>query len=161
MEAAVTALLDNKKEMGGPAAPPRIAPPSGRRKRTATTTNASRTIFEDDANYDEDEEEEDAREKGGGDGDDAGGGKDGVVRVGEGEEGGAGEFDGARWEKLEGIPLGNVGAKMMVTFGDGRKPTFKAVEVALLVRVATQKWYACEEGVMTLPAAVSEGKGAR
>ena len=50
---------------------------------------------------------------------------------------------------------------MMVTFGDGRKPTFKAVEVALLVRVATQKWYACEEGVMTLPAAVSEGKGAR
>ena len=38
-----------------------------------------------------------------------------------------------RYDELDSIPLGRVGAKMMVTFGDGRHPRPKAVEAALLV----------------------------
>ena len=38
-----------------------------------------------------------------------------------------------RYDELDAIPLGRVGAKMMVTFGDGRNPRPKAVEAALLV----------------------------
>jgi len=37
------------------------------------------------------------------------------------------------WKELEDIPLGPQGAKMMVTFGDGKEPDPKAVAMALLV----------------------------
>mmetsp|Transcript_24055 Transcript_24055/g.43492 ORF Transcript_24055/g.43492 Transcript_24055/m.43492 type:complete len:466 (-) Transcript_24055:25-1422(-) len=36
------------------------------------------------------------------------------------------------WDDLDSIPLGTAGARMMVTFGDGRKPKAEAVSVALL-----------------------------
>ena len=38
-----------------------------------------------------------------------------------------------QWDELDAIPLGRQGAKMLVTFGDGRNPRPKTVEAALLV----------------------------
>ena len=38
-----------------------------------------------------------------------------------------------QWKTLDDIPLGRVGAKMMVTFGDGHNPKPEAVAAVLMV----------------------------
>ena len=53
---------------------------------------------------------------------------------GEEEQEGTETIDQSKqWDELDAIPLGRQGAKMLVTFGDGRNPRPKTVEAALLV----------------------------
>ena len=63
---------------------------------------------------------------------------------GGGTEGSGAEIDQSKqWDELDAIPLGRQGAKMMVTFGDGRNPRPKTVEAALLVswcKKSSFKW---------------------
>ena len=48
------------------------------------------------------------------------------------DDDGAGIDRSKNWDDLDAIPLGRQGAKMMVTFGDGRNPVPAAVEAALM-----------------------------
>lgn len=49
------------------------------------------------------------------------------------ENNGTHKFMSENWKTLDDIPLGNVGAKMMVTFGDGHNPKPEAVAAVLMV----------------------------
>jgi len=48
------------------------------------------------------------------------------------ENNGTHKFMSENWKTLDDIPLGNVGAKMMVTFGDGHNPKPEAVAAVLM-----------------------------
>ena len=129
-------------------------PPTG---TTATTANnlapatasarvSEKAVIEDDDDYDDPGDDASHPKPS------AGGGSRGTKRRrsgssssgndddnngGGGDDGSENEIDQSKqWDELDAIPLGRQGAKMMVTFGDGRNPRPKTVEAALLVR-----WY--------------------
>ena len=110
---------------------------------TASTRVGEKAVVEDDDDYDDLEDDSSNRKppadggsrgtkrrrtSGGSDSGNEGGGGGGGT-----EESGAEIDQSKQWDELDAIPLGRQGAKMMVTFGDGRNPRPKTVEAALLV----------------------------
>ena len=143
VENAISQLLQQQQPQTTHQPPTGTAPCAA--PATASTRVGEKAVVEDDDDYD-DLEDDSSNRKPPADGGSRGtkrrrtsGGSDSGNEGGGGGGGGGTEESGAeidqskQWDELDAIPLGRQGAKMMVTFGDGRNPRPKTVEAALLV----------------------------
>ena len=147
VENAISQLLRQQQHQPQTTHQPPTGTAPGAAPATASTRVGEKAVVEDDDDYDDLEDDTPNRKppadggsrgtkrrrtSGGSDSGNEGGGGGG----GGTEESGAemAEIDQSKqWDELDAIPLGRQGAKMMVTFGDGRNPRPKTVEAALLV----------------------------
>ena len=141
VEGAISRLLQQQPPTGTTATTANNLAPA-----TASARVSEKAVIEDDDDYDDPGDDASHPKPS------AGGGSRGTKRRrsgssssgndddnngGGGDDGSENEIDQSKqWDELDAIPLGRQGAKMMVTFGDGRNPRPKTVEAALLVR-----WY--------------------